>query len=1337
MIRNMIAATLLMITVLIEFLFAIKEWNFPDVKIVKSDQQSLVFDWYPQNFKLSTIEEDNQIYTIPSFLFGSTESDPGAPSIPWRVFTLGLPEDSKIEIQILEKETTTYNSIRLAPIPGIFRDKRGISINEYQIIDQKYWSMESLPESQVKLHDPTKFRDLAIQELLLSPIHYYPSSRILEFYTRIRIQVNYLIPKTITAKKFESRGKLDQYYENLILNFDQAQYWQTDRERSRLAKPSALPSGIFYSIPVIKDGLYKIPASTLQSAGIQLSEINLNSIQMFNNGGHTLSINVNSAYYNPEYTSEIPILVMDQNQNGLFDSADYILFYGKGVNSWFFDPASKDFEYHQHPYATENVYLLNFGGINGKRIRVASLALLSGAIEIDYFYDRYHFEEDLYNLLASGPDWYGKRFFGKSDSYTKSFDLITNNTATASPRFKIRLKGGSGITYGDDESYRYNFTVALNSSILLNNVSFNEEFLKDYERTISEPTSINNGQNTLNIQYSGNLDACSAYLDWFELYYPRPFTAINDYLNFYTKDISNIQRYRITNIIETNNVYLFDVSNPVEPIILLQDVPVQGGQMTFDLPALSEHKNLIVSSLNSTEINTITNLQRYQANQDLLNPANQADFLIITHKTFVPYAEQIAQLRSHLKSKVITMDDIYFNFNATLADPTALRNFIRYAYNNWQGDALSYVLLFGDGHYDYRNISLADTQRVPPFEIFDEGEIDSRTTDNYYVDIHYSNDSRFRSIVPDIAVGRLPMESTLDAERMVEKLIEYENNPVRDGWQISVGMVGDDEITTRSSSEWIHQSQTEDLARLSVLSKFLMNKIYLSAYPSQPGGFGRVKPAANNALIDLLNRGILIINFVGHGSPTQWAHESVFNLNRDLNRINNPGKMPFLIAATCDFGKYDDPLAPSFTEALIWKKNSGMIGALASVRLVYAGENAAFNSRFYQQLFPGGSSSITLGMAKLLATQSTVNDQKYHLFADPTMPLADPKSRIKISTVTPDTLKALSQAEVKASVLAGNQPAPDFDGGAVMIINDALYDSVTTGGGLYYTLPGPTLFKGELSVEKGQLNGRFIVPKSIRYHNKRSGRVTLYAWSNDNSLTALGYDNKLLFIGSTNIIDDEGPTIDIYFKDQENFSSGDLIPQNPILIATLSDGNGINMTGETGHTISLQIDDDAPKDISGFFFYEKNSFQKGFINYPLDQLAAGPHQLNLTAFDNLNNISETEISFRVASSTGLILMNVVNYPNPFRPRSESTKFTFEYQTAGTDAEVEVKIYTLTGRLIQNLSGHFVSGTGYHEIEWDGRDRDGDQIANGVYLYKLSLKNGKEKKEIIEKLVIMN
>lgn len=1313
--------------------------SYPDITIIESNNSYLEFEWTPQNMVLNEETAPNgNIRSFVDFEFAVHPQEPGTPDLPFRSLTLGIPSSGKLSASIMQQESITKKGIDLASVPYLSKGNLGITEWRYDRNEELYNRDAFSPSDIVALSSPQTFRDMPVQRILLHPVRYNPVSRDLVLYEKIRVRVTY---NAAAPRKqiFRKRGKLDDLYGELLLNFDQARNWQT-LQKPRLMKRTSMPGGTYYRISVAEDGLYKVTANTLSDNGINLNGVSTEAIHLYNNGGHELSTRTNAELYNPVSTSEIPLLMFDQNNNNLFDENDYFLFYGKHVNGWFYSEQHEDFMYQQHTYANENYYWLNLSGSGGKRMEIGSLTSQSGAAVYNYFIERFHYEEDVYNLLASGPDWYGHRFFGRSGNYSKSFELKAAPVANEAAVFDIQIKGGSGITYGDDTSYRYYFTLYLNGEYTYSNANSTTPFLTDarerFRKVFPDNSFLNDGTNTLEIQYSGNDDACSAYLDWFELSYPRLLQAENDQINFYTTDIEGAQRYQLEGFSETNDLYVFDVTRPADVRILEAGLSSQGGNMTIDLPAADQVKNLFVSSLTSAEIHSVSSLMPHTPGENLLDVNNRADFLIVTHKTFVPFAEELAELRRNdpeepLITRVVSTDDIYFYFNNGVQDPTAIRNFIRYAYYNWTSPSPSYVLLFGDGHYDYRNITLPDTNRVPPFEIYADDEVDSRTVDNYYVDLNFTS-YYFSSINADLAIGRLPMESKIDCRRYLDKLKMYEGISSPDGWQIVITFVADDEVTTRSSNEWLHQRQTETVARLPGLAKFIKRKIYLSGYPAVAGGLKYLKPEANEDIIDYINQGTLIINYIGHGSPTTWAHESVFNLNRDLSRINNPGKLPFLSAATCDFGKYDDPHETSFTEALIWKESSGVIGVLAAVRLVYSGPNARLNAYFYRNLFPSGQPSRPVGEALLLANDSSVNDQKYHIFADPTMRLADPREELEISSINPDTLKALSRVEVEAHVTNTEGINQGFNGGAVLIVNDARFDSVNTGGGIYYSLEGPLVFKGEVSVESGTLNGNFIVPKSIRYAGEPTGKLTIFAWDPNNNSTALGYNNTLLLNGSiANIKDDEGPEIDIYFQDQESFTSGDLIRQNPVLIAELSDESGINMTGATGYKILLQIDDDSPKNVSGFFSYERDRSDRGFIRYPMDQLEPGEHILKLSAFDNLNNLSDSEITFSIAATTSLTVSNVVNYPNPFRGRTD-----FTFQTNRDGAEATVKIYTVNGRLIQELEGYYTI-LGYNELPWDGRDRDGDALANGVYLYKIILRYGDEKVEKIEKMVVIN
>jgi flagellar hook assembly protein FlgD len=89
---------------------------------------------------------------------------------------------------------------------------------------------------------------------------------------------------------------------------------------------------------------------------------------------------------------------------------------------------------------------------------------------------------------------------------------------------------------------------------------------------------------------------------------------------------------------------------------------------------------------------------------------------------------------------------------------------------------------------------------------------------------------------------------------------------------------------------------------------------------------------------------------------------------------------------------------------------------------------------------------------------------------------------------------------------------------------------------------------------------------------------------------------------------------------------------------------------------------------------------------------------------------------------------VFNYPNPFILETYFTFILTDYAD-----EVEIKIYTINGRLIQNLIVPPQSENAYYQVHWNGRDRDGDEVANGVYFYKVIAKSNGLVKEVLQKL----
>ena len=244
----------------------------------------------------------------------------------------------------------------------------------------------------------------------------------------------------------------------------------------------------------------------------------------------------------------------------------------------------------------------------------------------------------------------------------------------------------------------------------------------------------------------------------------------------------------------------------------------------------------------------------------------------------------------------------------------------------------------------------------------------------------------------------------------------------------------------------------------------------------------------------------------------------------------------------------------------------------------------------------------------------------------------------------------------------------------------------------------------------------------------------MYFWNA--SSDGAGYTTNVRVGGSDSAasVDTTGPVIRLYL-DTRGFRPGDVVSASPVLIADLADASGINTSGSgVGHRLEAWLDDQSQStDLSATYQSKPDTYQEGTVEYKFGALAQGTHTLRMRAWDTYNNSSTKETVFNVVTGAGLDVTNVYNYPNPF---SSATLFTFEQsQVAGIDAEI--RIYTVAGRLIQslrqdNINEHFV------RIPWDGRDKDGDQLANGVYLYKLTARtqDGRFSKEVLGKLSII-
>ncbi|MDZ7331940.1 MAG: type IX secretion system sortase PorU [candidate division KSB1 bacterium] len=1313
-----------------------------DVRILDASDQGITLELSPLIERIDTLRINQDIFLSIRLSNGSISGDPGYPAIPTRVVNVGIPLEAEVTVKIIGVETQAFEG-KLLPIPFIDQAAN----YHYHPQPEVYQSTQLFPQQIITFDQSGFIRDQRVVTIRLAPLQLQGGANRILFHHRIIIRVDFNGSTEGIGSRLDARRD-EEFYRGVVINFPQSRKWlKRHLPQLKRAKP-VFPAENLYKITIKQDGLYKISGDDLAKQGVNISAIQPETIKIFNNGGRELPQSLKE--WRPDSLIEHAIRVVDLNGNGKFDKDDYILFYGKAVNGWDrLDSKPSFYQHYINHYTTENIYWLNWGNRLGKRMAMKPSVALAGATPAPYFTGRFFNEDESVNYLKSGINWFGRQMLGQSAQQSYSVFLPDPATSENNVYFKIQLLG---ITPGN-----HSFSVTLNNQLLGNFSFYGSYTLRAFEAQATVPLAAN-GVNTLKITYNGSAAESQSYVDWFEIQYKRQFIARDNSLMFNQVGEAP-QLYQISNF-KNNQIEVYDITDPFN-VQMIADAVIGSGTITFGdastgLPRRDYFAATPEAWLQPTRIQPVTSA-------NLRNSVEGADFIIITHDDFY---DAVLPLKYHretfdsLKTFVVRITDVYHEFSWGLFDPIAIRDFIKYAYDNWTPSP-RYVLLCGDGDYDYKNIkSNLDRNWIPTYQTAELDENSNRTMDEFFVLV--SGDDNH----PDLAIGRFPVQSVEETQNVVEKILRYETLPywqpdqeipVED-WRNIVTMVADDEYhNSQSQNEVMHTRDAETIMEVTIPKSLNKEKIYLIEYPAirEPAFSGFRKPAATAALLDRLNKGTLIVNYVGHGAPTIWADERVLLDNRDVDLIQNDDKLPLWVAATCDFGRFDDPMERGTAEKLFVTKRRGGIAFMTSARLAYASDNTELNKRFYQQLFsnPYGPTE-RLGVALIRAkinNFSTINDQKYHLYGDPTMRLAKPILIGNIASMQPDTLKALSEIIIRGQATTGKPGAQKFSGKALLKIFDSqsikIYQT-PFGSQIPYIAPGRTIFRGIVNVNQGELAARFMVPKDISYGGT-NGRISIY-FANEQQHGA-AYRENIPVGGTSALRDIEGPIIKIRVAGGL-LSDGSYIPQDAILEIEIADSvSGVNIAGDIGHHITMVIDDRDDNEIiltDQFNYYEDN-FKAGKIRYPLTSyksnsydsnnnliqhvgLEPGEHKVRVKAWDNFNNSSVASIGFTVISNDQLKISNVYNYPNPF---TTGTTFLF---SLSHPSQCRIRIYTIAGRLIQTISD-LSCDAGLNQVFWDGHDRDGDPLANGVYLYQIAAtaRTGERilKDEFVGKLVI--
>ncbi|MCC6651038.1 MAG: hypothetical protein IT348_07815 [Candidatus Eisenbacteria bacterium] len=891
--------------------------------------------------------------------------------------------------------------------------------------------------------------------------------------------------------------------------------------------------------------------------------------------------------------------------------------------------------------------------------------------------------------------------------------------------------------------------------------------------------------NVVDVRVPSVSTSCTGRVDksalaWFQFYYHRFLQPENDQLEFRSPAAPGTFHYEVGPFVRALMPRLFDVTDPLRPAEYTVPAPqwaqrTDGWYLAFDAPQGASRRFRVlpdslvtVARYNRTLIGDapVTSLQ------NLRDAANGADYLVIYYDAFKSAADTLAAARAArlplagepapYLTKTIPVSALYDQFSGGRTDPAAIRNFLRAAFYNWSRRP-RFVTFIGDASYDFKNLTgrAPDGQPGTLLPTYENGFDDNFrlkrqfATDDWLLNVDAASSTLF---IPDFFGGRLPADDAVTALDVVrKKVLLYERSAPSGEYRNDVMLIADNDLQGENCDPlgWAHISQTDDLNQNHIPLHVDRTYVYLHTYPEGPGGS---RPGARADIRTHLDAGTGLFNYVGHGSPFKITDESVF-IDSDAGTLANGTRMPVFVAASCDVGKFNDPTVQSLGERLVMTANGGCVAVISATEQAFSSDNSQLNKYLYDQIFRredlvvngitllgAGQYHVPLSAALLSAKISApgtgpTNNAKYQLMGDAATVLNAPRlwTEIALTDANGAPVTTLQRGQTitftgTVTESPGGSALP-FEGVASVLIEDSA-PLAATGTEIpctYYSVDfryeAGTIYHGDVSITNGQFEGRFVVPMDATLG--ASGRVRSYisgtSGAGTSSLDGSGALATTLATGSAGTSDTEPPRITLGFV-----GGSTAVRPDATLRADIFDVSGVMTTGHAlQNSIVVTIDDNTTSrvDITSSFRYAADSYQQGTATFQLPGLTPGRHKIRVSAADNLatgitasQHRSSATIEFDVVETPKLGITRAFAFPNPLSSSGAGAGATFVVDAPGDSVNTLIKVYTVSGKLIRTLSSR--GGLGQVQIPWDGRDDEGDPLANGTYLFRVFV-NGRE------------
>lgn len=919
-------------------------------------------------------------------------AQPGLPQLPVLGVLVGIPPEVAVTLEILGgegEERTLRGTPILAPSPAPLQDE--LRPGQWMDAGDRSALAGLYPDATARMGDPVWLRSQRMVRIEFSPIQVDGGRSSAVWHSQIRIALRFsplpeleqgrreALPNSAAADPFEAILRAS------LLNYQQARAWRgrpasgVDATQKAVAAPEQA-----IKITVDRDGIYRLTGQELADAGLDLVAVQPDQLALANQG-------------NPV------ALTLTGVADGRLDEGDELIFYGQAFQGVIqadtggsFTPcaacAPSDVRVQpmEATYTRQNVYWLTWQGAAGSRMAQVDARPDEQRYQPTYYTETLHFEESKvwwsYHY-TSKDTWFGERIQARpAKDALATYDIGLSALVTLPHTATLR---GEVVSFTDRAGHQ--IQLAVNGETVIE-TSWDGRTRHRFSGELAE-SDLQNGQNQLGLTLLNGQSALAdtIYPNWFEIDYARGFQAVDDALLFSYFYWGGLD-YSLTGF-TSPVVSLFDITDPLQPQLLTHGIhSVTQGDLTrlaFGLDQTGTRQILAVGQdrLRSEKSNPVA--VSYFSGTDLREPANGADYLIITHRSFYTGVQSLAEYRAGqgLRVKVVDVADVYDEFNQGIFHPRAIRDFLAYAYAHWQGAPPAYVVLVGDGHWNFLD---NNPTRYGEFEpIFMppmlaqvdpwQGEVDSTNLLAAVVG---------DDIVPDLAIGRLPVNSLAQLSTQIARIQVYERGLYAD-WHGRNIFVADN--VPDDAGDFVALTEALIQGHLPAWQEPI--RIYANDYVTNQTVNG---DGVRDQIVATVNlTGAHFLNYIGHGTVDRWASEGLFTVD-DVALLNNETWTPIVFSLDCLDGYWIYPNRASLAETLVRTDGRGAVAAFGPTGLGVASGHDILHRGLYDGLFKEGMA--TLGAATIYAKmglfQSGAHYDLIHtfvLFGDPALRVQRPR----------------------------------------------------------------------------------------------------------------------------------------------------------------------------------------------------------------------------------------------------------------------------------------------------------------------------------------------------------